>query len=957
MTMRELWTESRREPVIMFAAGALLIVILLAAIFPVVSGIDPNKSDIGNRLAAPSWIGGNGGLLGTDELGRDLALRILHGIRTSFAIGALAALLGAALGATLGLVSGYFGGRIDTFIMRVADIQLSFPGLLLVLVIVGALGRGILILVLLLGLLSWMQFARVVRSAVLSFRTTELVTATRGLGASHARTLILHILPNVAPILVALVTLRFAQVMLAEASLSFLGFGIQPPQISLGAILAQGRQLLLRAWWLSTFAGIFLTLGVLNTNLVGSWLYRKMDPLTSGGEFGLARKKEQLKTPPIDNLSLPAIPGEQLLAVRNLQILFDRPGRKRTTPIENVSFDIRSGERVGLVGESGSGKSLTALALMGLINRVGGRVSADSAVMFDGRNVLAMSESELRKVRGGRIGIIFQDPMTALNPVRTIGRHLTEALELHHPGQPKREYTKSALDLLEQVRLPRPDRAFAAYPHQLSGGMRQRAMMAIALAGDPDLLIADEPTTALDVTVQAEVLDLLYELCERRRLAVLLITHDLSIVAGFADRVIVMYSGRIVEESPTQELYSTPRHPYTAALLRSIPPLNKNSDFLVSIPGSPPEPQSRPEGCPYHPRCPFNDPSICAVARPPLRTFVTKADPNKEGAHACIRADELDLSTTYENPTIRRREQVNSLSRGQRPAQSLKGVVLSAKNLTKTYQTRGGRLLDQSTVTAIDNISLDIYSGESLGIVGESGGGKSTLARCLLRLTEPTSGSLKFRSDDLLSMDTRRLRRLRVQMQMIFQDPGSSLDPRMRVGRILSEPMRIHGLWGTEGNDVPRLRELLELVHLPPDSLERFPQHFSGGQQQRIAIARAIALNPTLLVCDEPVSALDVSVRSSILNLLAELRTELGLTLIFVAHDLSLVRFLCDRIAVMHRGRLVELGGRDELFSNPRHDHTRELMMAQPTPHPAEERGRRDARRRSRSRGATTRVS
>ena len=627
---------------------------------------------------------------------------------------------------------------------------------------------------------------------------------------------------------------------------------------------------------------------------------------------------------------------EPLLQVRDLQVAFQRRhDAEPVVPVTDVSFDIHAGERVGLVGESGSGKSLTALAVMGLIGRIGGELGPRTSISLSGEDLLAKSERQMRWIRGGRIAMIFQDPLSSLNPVLKTGRQIIEAIELHRPGLDRQQMRAIAVDLLDQVHLPRPERLMDSYPHELSGGMRQRVMIAIALAGDPDLLIADEPTTALDVTIQAEVLDLLHELGEARDLAVVLITHDLSIIAGFTHRVLVMYGGRLVERAPTRDLYARPRHPYTGLLLRSIPPLDRTEERLVAIAGSPPEPAARPDGCGFNPRCPFSEDPVCTTEHPPLVPLDEPAGASR--ATACARVDEINLASLAPAPP--------SASAAAGPAID-DGVLVKVERLSKTFKIKGEGLVGHELITAVDDVSLELRRGEVLGIVGESGSGKSTLARCMLHLIEPSRGTVRFDGRDLGGLGVRQLRRLRLQMQMIFQDPASSLDPRMRVGRILAEPLRIHGLWRTDGHDETALQDLIELVQLPPDSLNRFPHEFSGGQRQRIAIARSLTARPSLLVCDEPVSALDVSVRSSILNLLADLREEFGLTMVFIAHDLSLVRYLCDRIGVMHRGRLVELKSTEDLFADPVHGHTRELLAAQPVPDPTTEQERRAHRRR-----------
>ena len=527
--------------------------------------------------------------------------------------------------------------------------------------------------------------------------------------------------------------------------------------------------------------------------------------------------------------------GLPLLEVRDLRITFRRDGRPPVVPVEAASFSIRSGERVALVGESGSGKSLTALAVMGLIPAVGGEVDEASSIMFDDSNLVGMREGELRRIRGGKIGMIFQDPLSTLDPVHTVGYQIIETLRLHRPDIDGGDMRGVAVDLLRQVRLARAERLVDAYPHELSGGMRQRVMIATALAGDPLMLIADEPTTALDVTVQASVLDLLYELGESRGLAVLLITHDLSIVAGFTEQVMVMYGGRIVESAATDQIYQHPKHPYTAALLQSIPTFDRAQTRLVAIPGRPPEPSARPDGCVFHPRCEFVQP-ICREVRPEL-VVLGRADVDRPHRVGCHLAASLELTMAGPRST----ETPSVEHGGSTP-------LLEVRGLTKQFRIKAG-LVRKENLMAVNDVSFDVNTGEAFGIVGESGSGKSTLARCMLRLIEPSAGSVRLDGRDLFALEGREMRRARMNMQMIFQDPASSMDPRMNVRRALSEPMKIHGRWGEHGYDKKRLVELIDLVQLPADSLDRYPHEFSGGQRQRIAIARALALGPSRCWC------------------------------------------------------------------------------------------------------------
>jgi peptide/nickel transport system ATP-binding protein len=628
--------------------------------------------------------------------------------------------------------------------------------------------------------------------------------------------------------------------------------------------------------------------------------------------------------------------GDGLLDVSELRVTFTQRHGLPITAVDGVSFGLRRGERLGIVGESGSGKSVTALALTGLVRNQGGRLDSKSKIILQGQDVCRMSRRELASIRGRKVAMIFQDPQQSFNPVYSIGDQVIEGLKRNDGSLRRADVRKSAVELLNMVKLPRPEHILRAYPHELSGGMRQRAMIALALAQDPSLLIADEPTTALDVTIQAQILDLLFELSETKDLAVILITHDFGIVAGFTERCLVMYDGRIVEEAKTDALFDRPRHPYTSALLESIPPVQVARRRLVAIPGSPPEPHRRPHGCAFHPRCGYRQ-DECERLTPELLPISLSLEETEKRASACHFRNELDLRFQIANA-----QQGEGLSTERAPASRL----VEWQNVTKQYVEFGSR--GHEAPLALANVSLDLFEGEALGLVGESGSGKTTLARCLLRFVTPSSGEIRFRGQNVAALSNRKLRQLRSEVQMIFQDPAASLDPRFSVRELLSEPLRIHGVWKKPGNDHRRLLELLDLVQLSHSTLDRYPHQFSGGQRQRIAIARALALRPNLLVCDEPASALDVSVRASILNLLADLRDELSLTLLFITHDLSLVRFLCTRVAVMYRGQVVELAEADQLFADPAHAHTRDLLEAQPEPNPTRERQRRATRRQRR---------
>lgn len=600
----------------------------------------------------------------------------------------------------------------------------------------------------------------------------------------------------------------------------------------------------------------------------------------------------------------------------------DRLSVSVTTPegplelMDGVDLTIAEGETVCLVGESGSGKTVTALSVMRLIDYRGGTITAGE-VRLEGRNLASLTQREMSDLRGRRIGIVFQEPMTAFDPLCTIGTQMTEVLRRHR-GLGRTDAREAAVGLLERVRIPEARMRLDQFPHQLSGGMRQRAMIAAALACNPRLLIADEPTTALDVTIQAQILTLLRELQAETGMAILLITHDLGVAAEIADRVVVMYAGRIAEDAPAERLFSRPAHPYTRGLLRSVVGGRlARGARLHSIQGSIPSLAQLPTGCRFHPRCPSAS-ILCATAEPPLE--------QREGARiACWHAADAPLPTaiTAQAPAL--------------PAQQANPQVplIQLRNVSKHYPTGiawpwGAR----RAVRAVDGVDLDILRGETLGLVGESGCGKSTLARLLLSLERPTSGQISFDGNDLATMHRRDLRGIRRHMQMVFQDPFGSIDPRWTIGDIIGEPLRVHAR-STAAERLDRVRALLEQVGLDPEWLGHYPHQLSGGQRQRVAIARAIAVNPRFLLLDEAVSALDVSVQAQVVNLLQDLKDRLGLTYLFISHGLNLVRHISDRIGVMYLGRIVETGPAEELFRHPAHPYTKALIAAIPEPDPA----------------------
>ncbi len=600
-------------------------------------------------------------------------------------------------------------------------------------------------------------------------------------------------------------------------------------------------------------------------------------------------------------------------------------GERTVRAVDGLSLTILPGQRLGVVGESGSGKSTVAMAVLGLLEPPG-TVSGGSIKLGD-LELSNADEDVLRRVRGGRISMVFQDALGSLNPVKTIGYQLIEAIRLHTAAS-KAEAVDRAVELLAEVGVQTPRARLQQYPHEFSGGMRQRVMIAMALASDPELLIADEPTTALDVTTQASVIDLLHRLAEERRMAVMLITHDLGIIAGFAQDVLVMYAGAPIEYGPVDDVFQRPGHPYTQALIAAVPRLgDARATTLPSIPGVLPRADSIPAGCRFAPRCRLaGDREICRTDRPAFEL----ADPSARVACHFTAESLATAGAVHEQEAY-----LGEPSIGE--------GVLVVGDLAKDYRARGTSGARKRWLRAVEGVSFEIKGGESLGLVGESGSGKSTVARLLLGLTERTRGEVTFEGRPLEARGRGIAASQRGRVQMVFQDPGDSLNPLMSIEQIVAEPlMLLHRRQGRKHRG--RVPELLELVGLGADFGKRRPLQLSGGQRQRVAIARALATDPSLIVCDEAVSSLDVSVRAQILNLLMDLQRRLGLSYLFISHDLSTVRHVCDRVAVMYGGQFVEVADADEIFTAPQHPYTIALLSAVPIPDPVLERERRRIR-------------
>jgi len=617
--------------------------------------------------------------------------------------------------------------------------------------------------------------------------------------------------------------------------------------------------------------------------------------------------------------------------------------------VDGVSLTVEPGETLGVVGESGCGKTMVANSIMRLLPH-GGHIVGGS-VRLGGKELTSMTDEEIRTVRGNEIGMVFQDPLTSLNPTMNIGRQIAESVVLHK-RVPKEEALERAAEVLGLVGMPNPTERLRDYPHQLSGGLRQRVMIAMALACQPKLLIADEPTTALDVTIQAQILALLDDLKRRLGMAVVLITHDMGVIAGHADRTVVMYAGKVIESASTARLFEDVHHPYTEALLASIPQLDQDkTQRLYAIPGLPPD-LSRPlSACRFAPRCQYAT-EICRAQEPPLAGDdaghpyacfhpVSRAVEEIAGAGDLIGAGaEPALGEPLAKPgAVSVNERVFSApaawSTGGGP------VILELRGVRKEYPVTAGAVMQRKvgSVQAVRGVDLVLRQGESLGVVGESGCGKSTLGRMIVGLERPTAGQVLFEGTDLTKLKGSELRRRHRDLQLMFQDPYSSLDPRMRVGSIIREPLVVQGI-GNPDEQRERVSALLREVGLAPHAVELYPHEFSGGQRQRIGLARALALNPRLIVTDEPVSALDVSIRSQILNLMKRLQVNHGLTYVFISHDLSVVRYIADRIGVMYLGKLVEIGTGDDVYARSAHPYTAGLLSSIPVPNPTLQRAR-----------------
>ncbi len=841
-------------------------------------------------------------VLGTDRTGNDVLWQALKSIRTAWVIGSLATIAMLPPALMFGISAGYFKGWIDDVIQYIYTTLTSIPGVLLIGACVLMMqvyidanpgmfptsaqraDLRLFLLCMILGLTGWAGLCRLLRAEALKLRELEYVQAARAFGISHLRIMARHLLPNLMHIVLITVVLQFSGLVLYEAVLSYLGIGVDPSMNSFGSMIEKARLEMSRdpmIWWNLLTAFLFMLALVLSANLFSDAVRDAFDPRTRA--FRPKRFKLSARAPGVGEgttIGATSSAESSVLNVTGLDIAIDTDDQVRFA-VKALALTIHRGETFALVGESGSGKSMTAMALMRLLPEalrvVGGRVE------LQGADLTRLSEAAMRSVRGARAGMIFQEPGTSLNPVMRIGEQILEPIERHTALRGAHARAR-AVQWLGRVGIPDPEVRIDDYPFQFSGGQKQRIMIAIALAAEPELLIADEPTTALDVTVQAQVLALLADIQKEMGMAVLLITHDLAVVRHVANTVALMRYGEIVETAPADQFFASPKHPYARELFDAIPTFAKRGRAL----------------------------SAQGQVREGLR-----ADPTSSGANGTV----ASLSPVE-----------SAMHSENQKAQTVE--VLQVDQLQVHYPIRKGllrRIVAYNKV--VQGVSFTLHANETLALVGGSGCGKTTVAKTLLRLLDggaSIKGTAALEGADVLQASGAALKALRGQIQIVFQDPFASLDPRMRVGAILQEGIAaLRPEWST-AEQTRRIAYLLERVGLPENAALRYPHEFSGGQRQRIAIARALAVEPKILILDEPTSALDVSVQAQILDLLQDLQRETGMAYLFITHNFGVVEYFADRVAVMDAGHIVELGTADQVLQSPAHAVTKELLAAVP---------------------------
>ncbi|WJV51018.1 dipeptide ABC transporter ATP-binding protein [Streptomyces flavofungini] len=927
-------TALRKHPAAVVGTMLLLALAALAFCAPLFHPWDPDDLDASALRRPPS----GSHPLGTDGAGADLLALVLRGTQRSLTVGLLTALLSTAIAIVIGTVAGYAGGWTDRVALGGIHVFLVLPGFLLVAVLSPVIEDTTwLLLVVFLSLFSWMVSARAVRTSTRSLKQRDFVRAARHLGLPARTVIRRHVVPSLASFLIIDATLQFGSAVIAEAGLAYLGLGVRPPEVSLGSLIASGTPNVMAYPWLFYAPAGCLLLLCLSLFLIGDGLRDALAPEASGARLTRGPKGRATAVgggPTVRERPRGHVPP--VLEVRDLHVRLPSPGGT-VHAVRGVSFHVRPGEVLALVGESGAGKSVTASAVLGLLPE---HAEVRGSVRLRGQELLSLEESGLCRVRGKDLSIVFQHSLSSLTPVYSVGYQIAEALRVHQRLS-RAAARRRAVELLDTVGIREPAQRVDSYPHELSGGMRQRVALAMALANDPAVIVADEPTTALDVTTQAQILDLIGKARTATGAAVVIITHDLAAVAGLADRIHIMYAGRFVEEGPVDDVYERPRMPYTIGLLGALPRLDVDQGPLTPIEGSPPNALLVPRGCPFVPRCALAV-EACREQEPPLETRHRVGHPT-----ACLRSEETAIPRHHGPPAAKARTRpaaTGAEASPERPTRAQRPVVLRMDRVVHHFPARRSPLGQPRTglVRAVDGVSLDVRQGETLVLVGESGSGKTTL---LSRVVEPppthgrhTGGTVLVAGRDIRRTKPGRGRPPFREAQMVFQDPVAALDPRMTVEDILTEPLTAYGC--ARDASTRRVAGLLDLVGLGPEHRDRFPAQLSGGQAQRVSIARALAPRPRLLLLDEPVASLDVSARATVLNLLRRLKAELGLSSLLVTHDLAVAAYLADRVAVMHLGRVVEDGDAATVLARPGHPYTQVLLSAVPRPEPRLERTR-----------------
>jgi len=895
-----------------------LLFALVAVLGPLIAPYGASQRVSADARQAPSLAH----LFGADHLGRDVFSRVVVGARSILTLAGLGTLLAVGLGTFFGLLSGYRGGLFDEALMRSFDGLLAIPALLLALLLLGTLGRSSSSVLLVIAVVYTPIVARVVRSETLKLKAKGFVEAARLRGESTAFILGREILPSVLPALSVEASLRFSYAIFLVASLGFLGVGVQPPTPDWGLMVSEARTFVGLTPWALAFPALAISLLVVGVNLLADGL---KTALQSGSTVVPINPKRVVR-PPQPTTTDTNRPAQDVpaLEIDNLSVHYEQRG-ERLHAVRQVSLRVEPGQVYALVGESGSGKSSLALALVRCLSPNG--AVSQGRIVLGGRDLLALDADALRRVWGQQLGLIPQDPLASLNPSLRIGAQLVEGVN-QHARLNATEAHERAVAWLKTVKIADPRRVANSYPHELSGGMQQRVMIAMALSTHPQFLVLDEPTTGLDVTTEAVILDLVRGLIRAQHTAALYISHDLGVVAGIAERVAVLYAGEVVEDGATDELYQRPLHPYTRGLLDSVPRVGrgKAQAALTSMRGQIPALSALPSGCVFAPRCPLAV-ARCHDERPELETLPFGHD-RRVRCHrwAEVVAGNIDAQQRSRSVTP------------NATAAPEEHPLLAINNLTTHFRLRRSALeffrgKPRNVVKAVDGVSLTLKAGETLGLVGESGSGKTSLARTLLGLEQATRGSVTLWGRALPNKLARRTRATLRHLQLVSQHPEEALNPYMSVAQSLKRPLRrlLQRSRSQAKRDVARL---LEQVGLDARYARRLPAQLSGGEKQRVAIARAFAAQPALVVCDEPTSALDVSVQAHILNLLNRLQRQHGGAYVFISHDLAAVGYLADQVAVLYLGQLVEQGSASLFFDPPHHPYTEALLSAIPSLEP-----------------------